>query len=265
MKVLPLILILLIFTNCAKRILADAEIGNLPTPTPTAVDSNTSVNANSFPKVEAARDGVNEAEREAIELQNSKYREPDEDFKAFDFENFSYPFRYNHNNKDVFFKLQNGKLEFDSADDRGWVSLSETLYVDVTGDGKKEAIILLWHVSCGGSCDGGSALFYIYTLENKKPKLIWQYGTGSLAYGDGLKSFVIKNDSFEIEKFMKCVPDSPENSSPATMTCGKFETQNVVRDSFRYDGEKFVTISSKIIETPITEVKNYSPLVKVEK
>lgn len=265
MKTLALFLVLLIFPSCAKHISADSEIENSAQPKPTVADSNTSANADWSANVVSARNSVNETEREAIELENSKYREPDNDFKAVDFENFSYPYRYEYNNRKVFFKLQNGEHQIDSNGDRGWVNLAETLYVDVTGDNKKEAVILLWHVSCGGSCDGGSALFYIYTLENKKPKLIWQYGTGSLGYGDGLKSFVIKNGSFEIEKFMRCDTSLPKDSSPATMTCGKFETKNVVRDSFKYDGKKFITTSSQIIETSVTEVKNYSPLIKVEK
>src|SRR3712207_8896152 len=35
-------------------------------------------------------------------------------------------------------------------------SLSNVYYVDLTNDANPEAIVLIWHVSCGvGSCDGG--------------------------------------------------------------------------------------------------------------
>ena len=111
-----------------------------------------------------------------------------DDFHGIDFKNRSYPYRFSWG-KRINVHLKNGKYEYDFPDERGWFDVSHIYVTDVTNDGRRDAIVMLWHVACGVSCDGGSALFYIYSFDNHRLKPLWQYETGDLAYGCGLKSF----------------------------------------------------------------------------
>src|SRR4051812_45853720 len=107
-----------------------------------------------------------------------------DDFHGIDFKNRAYPYRFSWGKqKRVNVSLKNGKFEYDFGDERGWFDLSDIYISDVTNDTRPEAIVMIWHVACGGSCDGGSALFYVYSFDNHRLKLLWQYETGDLAYG----------------------------------------------------------------------------------
>src|SRR5437660_6577429 len=83
------------------------------------------------------------------------------DFHGIDFKNRSYPYRFSWG-KRVHIPLKNGRYEYDFRIERGWFDVSHVYVTDLTNDGHSEAIIMIWHVACGVSCDGGSALFYIY-------------------------------------------------------------------------------------------------------
>src|SRR6266436_1506704 len=105
-----------------------------------------------------------------------------DDFHEIDFKNRSYPYRFSWGNqKRINVRLENGKYEYDFRDERGWFDLSHVYITNLTK--RPEAIVMLWHVACGVSCDGGSALFYIYSFDNQRLKPLWQYETGDLAYG----------------------------------------------------------------------------------
>jgi hypothetical protein len=108
-----------------------------------------------------------------------------DNFHGIDFNNYTYPYRFSWG-RNVRFALKNSKYEYDLKMERGWFSLKHVYVADVTGDNRPEAIVMLWHVACGVSCDGGSALFYIFSFQNRALKPLWQYETGSLAYGCGL-------------------------------------------------------------------------------
>ena len=92
-------------------------------------------------------------------------------------------------------------------DDSGWFNLEDVYYQDVTGDGSPEAIVRLLHLRCSGSCDGGADLFYIYSRRNGRLKNIWQYETGSYAYGCGLKSFSLRGKQVVLELTNGCTKE----------------------------------------------------------
>src|SRR5215470_1080503 len=119
-----------------------------------------------------------------------------EQFYNVDFWNFSYGPYILRDGKKIQLTLLNSKLEPDSSN---VFSLKDVYYRDVTGDGDAEAIAWLTHVECAGSCDGGSNLFYIFTVKDGKPKPIWEYETGSYANGCGLKSLTISGPHMVME------------------------------------------------------------------
>ncbi|MDQ3820728.1 MAG: hypothetical protein M3362_24005, partial [Acidobacteriota bacterium] len=193
---------------------------------------------------------VEQAKRNKPEEQNEKVKIVPDAYKGIDFKNFTYPYQFPHDGKKINATLRNGEYEFNFEDERGWLSFSEVYYADLTGDGSPEAIVLLWHVSCGGSCNGGSALFYVYTTQQNKLKSLWRCETGSLKYGCGLKSFSVKNKEVTLELFGRC-PDGLEESA-GTMA---FLIKDTTRLTFRFIGRKFLEEKKEFISVPERDVK----------
>ncbi len=156
--------------------------------------------------------------------------------------------------------MKNGGYVYDFQDDRGWFDFNDVFFVDLTDDGKKEAVVLLWHVSCGASCDGGSGLFYVYSIQQSKTNLLWQFETGGLAYGSGLKSFRVKDKKITIEEFGRC---SDEEQKVNWQCSSKFSAKNVVRITFSFNGKKFVQKSTEALLTPASNVMNYQPEISI--
>ena len=126
-------------------------------------------------------------------------------FSDLDFQNFSYGdysdgVYTSPDMRPLNLTLTDGKM----WDASGWFNLQDVYYKDITGDGSPEAIVRLLHLRCSGSCDGGADLFYIYSRRNGKLKNIWQYETGSYAYGCGLKSFRVGNKQIVVQLFDRC-------------------------------------------------------------
>ncbi|HJT25892.1 MAG TPA: hypothetical protein VJ784_00685 [Pyrinomonadaceae bacterium] len=130
-----------------------------------------------------------------------RFRFVPENFSKVDFKNFTYGVYSVSVGKPVSLTLNDGKM----WDDSGWFNLEDVYYQDVTGDGSPEAIVRLLHLRCNGSCDGGADLFYIYSKRNGRLKNIWQYETGSFAYGCDLKSFTLEGKQVVLELSNGCV------------------------------------------------------------
>jgi hypothetical protein len=111
----------------------------------------------------------------------------------------------------------------------------------VTGDGKKDAVVRLHRVSCGGSCDGGSHLFYVYSARRNRPNLYWRIETGSLGYGCGLKSLDIKGRKVTLELFNQCRRKSVsfEREALPEDGVGKFGATAYTRFRFVSNGKTF--------------------------
>jgi hypothetical protein len=178
------------------------------------------------------------------------------DFHGTDFNNFSYPYRF-WNGRNVHVPLQHGEHTYDLQFDHGFFRLAHFYVTDVTGDGRPEAIVVLWHSSCGASCDGGSALFYIYRFQNRKLKLVWRYETGSLAYGCGLKSFTAKGTTLTIEQFGRCTGRN-RNLNETSLT-RKFQVAGVTRITLKSNGSRFVIRKRQSFSSPERSVLNYEP------
>jgi hypothetical protein len=250
MKILVPILALVVSLACHSSVLKNEPVSSKPNPT---VSNHNVSNSPSTPN-DASK--VEQTKQSELETQNERFKIVPEDFKQIDFKNFSYPYKFSYGRK-INIALKNGEYEYDIANDRGWFSLSDAYYVDLTDDGSPEAIVILWHVSCGASCDGGAGLFYIYTAHQNKLKSLWQYETGSLAYGCGLKSFTVKNRKMTMELFGRCFDETEESLG------GKFQVRDTTRLIFGFNGRKFVEEEKEIISAPERSVLNYQPEISI--
>ncbi len=185
----------------------------------------------------------------------AKYRIKTEDFYDVDFWNYSYGPYTLPDGKKISLTLVNSKLELlDSPDG---FALRDVYYKDVTGDGRAEAIVWMSHVNCSGPCDGGSNLFYIYTVKNHKLKPIWQYETGSYAHGCGLKSLTISNREIVLELFGECTYRNEKAGEP------KATVKNATFIVLEFDGRGFRQRSSEIVEAAPTQVPEYEPGISI--
>jgi hypothetical protein len=181
------------------------------------------------------------------------------DFKNIDFRNFSYPYKFSWG-KRMNVSLKDGKFEYNLKHESGWFQFSNVYSVDLTNDGRPEALVILSHVGCGVSCDGGTKLFYVYSSENQKLKPLWQYETGSLAYGCGLKSFSAEDKKLVVELFGRC-----SRRQESTSSTGKFHVKDITRITFGSKGGKIVTLSRTFISTPERSVLNYESQINIRK
>ena len=182
-----------------------------------------------------------------------------DDFHGIDFKNRSYPYRFSWG-KRINVPLKNGRYEYDFRIERGWFDVSDVYVTDLTNDGRPEAIVILSHVACGVSCDGGSTLFYICSFDNHRLKLLWQYETGDLAYGCGLKSFTAKRGTITLELFGQC---SQRNRTASSTS--KFRIKDLTRVTFKSKGSRFVVRKRQFISVPERSVLNYEPEINVSK
>ena len=181
-------------------------------------------------------------------------------FSAINFRTHLYgPYKL-ANGKSIDLDLEDGEYRKAERDYSTWFSLKEVYYADVTGDGNEEAITMLSHVSCDavGSCDGGTYLFYIYSVRNGKLRILWQYETGPNAYGCGLKSLTVNGTQFVLELFGRCPKDGMYEPSDE-----KFIVQDLTFMLFEFDGRRFVRQSIEFVTTPPRSVRNYTPNVQI--
>lgn len=251
MKYLFIFLALIFLSSCTDRISADKQENNPIRETPTSMSN--SVNTNSFQPVEPEK--IDQKRRDELDIQNQKFREVPVEFKDVDFENFKFPS----------VKLKDGEFEEINVDQMNGATyrLGEVFYVDLTGDIKKEAIVILWALSCGGSCDGGSETTYFYSSQNGKAKLLDFIQTGSRSSGCFIKSFAIKNKKLSIEQFGTCIKNSDYDENIVN-SC-KFCVKDLTRSVYVFNNQsKLVREFVEEIKTPETNVMNYFAEISIE-
>jgi hypothetical protein len=133
---------------------------------------------------------------------------------GFDFKNFAYPLPRGWQNPDGSdLTLTNGRLEPIAVDtDLGMdpdeaaerkaqrrigASYVTTKFLDVTGDGQDEAVVVLKIETTGSAIP---QLVYIYELKDGTPELLWNFRTGDRADG-GLKDIRVENGQLVIELY----------------------------------------------------------------
>ncbi len=160
---------------------------------------------------------------------NDRFRVVPRNFQGIDFQNRSYGHYVFTDGEVLELELINGRFRHSAASSH-WFDLNDVVYTDLTGDGNPEAIVLLSHLTCGQSCDGGKNLIYVYS--NRGSKEILQYEAGSGLDGCSLKSLTVKNKKLTIDLFGRC-PQAYGTSSDPT----RRETYDVTRIEYRYNGD----------------------------
>ena len=149
------------------------------------------------------------------ELLDERSKKTDSPIGSFDFRNFTYELPRGWQNPDgtTEFTLTGGKIapvegavSDDMSDEekadikqrrRIGMSYVTTKYLDLTGDGSDEAIVIL-KVETGGSAI--PQLVYVFSWKDDGPELIWPFRTGDRADG-GLKDIRVENGLVVIELF----------------------------------------------------------------
>jgi hypothetical protein len=125
-------------------------------------------------------------------------------------------------------------------------------YGDITGDGIEEAMVAL------GIDNHGSAIpdyVYIFTLENGKLKLIWDFETGDRADG-GLRNVYADNRQLVIELFGKDrVIGGQLYRGEEGLCCPSLFT----RTTYRWTGKRFEQTSKEVLKNPSGDANPVMP------
>lgn len=148
------------------------------------------------------------------EILDARFKDSTSPLSSFDFKNFTYPLPRGWQNPDgTDLTLADGKrlpiskfVTDDMEDDekaearamrRIGMSYVTTRYLDMTGDGQDEAIVILKVETTGNAIP---QLVYVYEWKDGKPELIWNFRTGDRADG-GLKDLRVENGEIVIELY----------------------------------------------------------------
>ena len=155
--------------------------------------------------------------------------------KDVDFKNFTYS--YPRNDSDTFTLKTGIKKQIREQNEDG-AKLEKIEYGDVTNDGKDEAMIGIYPLM-DGNCQCETV--YIYTLENKKPRLLWSFDTYDKAIG-GFKRAYAENGDLIIETFgdSKFEDGKWKFNSPKNKFKGYCCPTAYTKIRFKWNGEKFV-------------------------
>lgn len=238
MKILSLLILFLILLNvsCALRI--DSITDCIPETINNARILTLPVNESLSNK------GDNNGGREG---DDDEFEVVPEYFKKIHFQNFSYPY-----SKPSRITLRKKEFEYQFQGSFDRFLFGNAHFIDLTGDGQKEAIIHLTHSFCGSSCDGGAALIYIYEMRKNGLNLIWRNETGSLGYGCGLKTFSVKGRMLTTELFGNCIGDKKESGA-----IGEGHVRGLTRKTFEFNGRTFMIKDESFTPSAEIKVTNY--------
>ena len=125
---------------------------------------------------------------------------PQGPISKIDFRNFTYPNLGGRGR----IRMKGGEIEYEVDHCLQSYRIQGVDYLDFTGDGEDEAIVrLVDHMACGSSW--AAVYFYIYTVRNGRPHLLWSFATGSEAHG-GKKDFRIEDKELVFELYGKWQP-----------------------------------------------------------
>jgi hypothetical protein len=200
--------------------------------------------------------------KDGLEEPEKKQDIPPEFIKT-DFRNFSYPTSFRRKS----IELKDGTYEFPNRNGAGGdrFDLMDVSYGDLTRSGHKEAVVRLGWVSCGGSCNGGSELFYFYSRVNGKLSLLSRIETGSQGYDCGLKSFELKKQILTLETFRACRFNGLAftRTHDQDETGGKFLTNRFTHFILRFTGTRFVLIKRTVFAYPEEDFRSYEPKIEI--
>jgi len=190
-------------TSCQKQVEKDPNVD-----VPTASVAET-------PRLQASVVPTPSIPNPQSELLDNRNKTTTSPIGKFDFKNYTYELPRGWQNPDgtTDIILVNGKLapvERAVSDDMDPESKADAKaqrrigmtyvtakYLDVTGDGADEALVILKIETGGGAVP---QIVYIFTWKDGKPELIWPFRTGDRADG-GLKDLRVENGELIIELY----------------------------------------------------------------
>jgi len=254
MKILFLILALSVLSNCTDQTSAFKNENVSVKPNAT-IDNSNGVNANNWTPRDGEAAKIDQNKRNELDAYNEKFRQAPEEFKNVDFENFKYPI----------VRLKNGEKDEHSPGNSlagGQIfTLSDVFYIDLIGDPKKEAVVMLYVVGCGVSCDGGRDIIYFYSSQKGNLKLLDEIETGSKSNGCSLKSLSIKDKKIVTEQFGRCIKksDADENKDYSCKFCVRDRTRSI----YLFINGELHKESSEVTEISESDVMGYSPEISI--
>lgn len=126
-------------------------------------------------------------------------------------------------------------------------------YGDITGDGAEEAMVVLSIENRGSATP---YYVYIFTVENRKPKLLWDFETGDRADG-GLRQIYAENGQLVIDLFGK---DRVVGGELYRGDEGLCCPSSFTRTRYEWTGKGFQQISKEVLANP---KGNASPVMSV--
>jgi hypothetical protein len=204
---------------------------------------------------------ISSEEREALETPTKAFRIPSPEFENVDFRNHAYPYTDDGTDQ-ILVKLRDGHFEDEQTRD-GWFDFEDVFYTDLTGDGKKEAIVFLYHVACGGSCDGGAFNLFVFdpTGNLDKPSVI---ELGSTGYGCAARTIKLVRDKIVMDLFGDCaLEDGYLKPTDESQGMSKFRIKDTTHLVLAYHGG-FAQESRYVTKVPERSVLNFQYLVGVE-
>ena len=171
--------------------------------------------------------------------------------RQIDFSSFTYP---QFEGKTPV-RLKGGKLVFESEGCHTEYSLKGIEYVDFTDDGKEEALV---HVedftACGSS--GVSDYYYVYTMRNNRPHLLWRFATGSEGLA-GLKDFKIEGRELVFELFGQQRISGTKPKAAGDNSGGECCPRHYTRIRVAWDGRRFRQKNMQTLPFPYQSITDY--------
>lgn len=214
------------------------------------------------------------------ELLDDRHKTTTSPFASFDFKNFTYPLPRGWQNPDgTDLTLTDGKrlpvskfIDEDMADEekvearatrRIGMSYVTTKYLDLTGDGNDEAIVILKVETTGNAIP---QLVYVYEWKDGAPNLIWKFRTGDRADG-GLKDIRTENGEAVVELYGQdrfLIGETETNKitgDEEQLCCPTFFT----RTSYKWNGSSFQLqrkrLTYEVANLSAPPLENYGDIV----
>lgn len=221
----------------------NVPIASTPTPTPTPAPTAAT------PKIPNLQ----------TEILDDKATKSDSPIGAFDFKNYKYPLPrgwQDSDGKEV--DLVDGKrpMEMEGDVERIGLSYVTTKFLDVTADGKDEAIVIL-KIDTGGSAI--PQVVYVFNWKNDAPELVWFFRTGDRADG-GLKNIKLDAGSMIVELFgkdryivgeldtAKITGDEEQLCCPTHWTQSRYKWNG---SAFRLEGKRLTFLTADPTAAPV--------------
>jgi hypothetical protein len=214
------------------------------------------------------------------EILDERFRSSASPLATFDFKNFTYPLPRGWQNPDGSdLTLVDGKVEpiskfidDDMADEekvearasrRIGMSYVTTRYLDVTGDGVDEAIVILKVETTGAAIP---QLVYVFEWAADKPNLIWNFRTGDRADG-GLKDIRSEDGKVVIElygqdRFLLGETETGKITGDEEQLCCP---THFTRTTYRWNGSSFLMERDRwthsVADPSSSPLRNYGDVV----